>query len=442
MADLLVPLWQIEPEEYRAVCAYLRLTPHPGLYDRLLRYLADASARSPGPAGFARYLAVSPLTRFRIGRLDAMTKLFLPGHPMRYILNGVVALHECDARGYRELAIAPLGRAAWPSLFGLAVRFVGNLALGLPWLAWQWAGYALSAPFRATTHGLDGARVLITGVNRGLGRDLLLHCLECGAEVVGVVRNGETRDKLQAELPARARVTLLAADLSTPGTLVSALRGARIAPESLTMAVVSAGIKRDGKSVLSLPELRETFEVNFFAAAELIDWLCASADAPTRIDAAPVDGATDRRDSSAPPRAEKGSARAGLSSTTRVILISSMGRWHGMHFSGGYNASKAALSIWGESLDLELRTPGTMRYTVTIVEPGMFASGMTRQTPLTRALFASRPRVAERIIAGALAGRSTIRPPLWFALLTWAMCLTGRGFRARLLTRAKPPASR
>ena len=119
-----------------------------------------------------------------------------------------------------------------------------------------------------------------------------------------------------------------------------------------------------------------------------------------------------------------------------------MGRWHGMHFSAGYNASKSALSIWGESLDMELRQRKNRRFTVTIVEPGIFASGMTQQTPLTRALFASRQKVAARILSGALAGRRTIRAPRWFALLTWMVCLLGRDFRYRIFARAKPRADR
>jgi short-subunit dehydrogenase len=108
-----------------------------------------------------------------------------------------------------------------------------------------------------------------------------------------------------------------------------------------------------------------------------------------------------------------------------------------MHSSAGYNASKAALSIWGESLEMELRKQGTSRITITIVEPGLFASRMTRPTPLTRLLLSSRRQVASRIVSGALAGRKVIRPPLAFALLTWAACLLGRDFRYRLLTRAK-----
>jgi hypothetical protein len=44
----------------------------------------------------------------------------------------VIALHERDPRGYRELAVAPLG---WRALLAVLVRSLGfavNLAIGLP----------------------------------------------------------------------------------------------------------------------------------------------------------------------------------------------------------------------------------------------------------------------------------------------------------------------
>src|SRR6266478_2896153 len=57
MSELLFPLWQIDAQEYQAVCAYLRLTPDARLYDHLSRYLAEAPFRFPHPVGFSRYLA-------------------------------------------------------------------------------------------------------------------------------------------------------------------------------------------------------------------------------------------------------------------------------------------------------------------------------------------------------------------------------------------------
>ena len=122
-----------------------------------------------------------------------------------------------------------------------------------------------------------GKRVLITGVSRGLGRDLMLRCLEGGAEVIGVVRNNASRDQLRTQIPAQARATLVVADLATPGAIVAALNGAQIDAASIEMVILSAAIKHDGKSVLSLHELRETFQVNIFAAAELTEWLCAAS---------------------------------------------------------------------------------------------------------------------------------------------------------------------
>ena len=297
MVELLFPLWQIDPQEYRAVCAYLRLTPVTPLYERLSLYLAEAPFRFPCPRAFSRYLAQPRLTRFRIGRLDPMTKLFLPGHPLRHVLNSVIALHECDPRGYRELAIAPLGSRSGLIVSGQVLGFAANLAISLPWLAWQWVGYAAGAPFRAADE-LTGKRALITGVSRGLGRDLMLRCLEGGAEVIGIVRNQDSRNQLLAQLPARARATLLVADLSAPGALRTALHEARIPADSVSVAILSAAIKHDGKSVMSERELRETFQVNLFAAVELADWLCGhgngldAAQAPmAKPDASPDSGA-------------------------------------------------------------------------------------------------------------------------------------------------------
>jgi short-subunit dehydrogenase len=310
------------------------------------------------------------------------------------------------------MSVAPAGWAVPLSLLGWMSGFAWRLAISVPWLGLRLLGYASGAPFRRKGE-LTAKRILVTGVNRGLGMDLMLYCLEQGGDVVGTVRNAQAREELKARLPAQAPITLLIADLSRPGALVEALEKAQIPAESLAIAILNAGVKYDGESVLSLTSLRDTFQVNFFSAAELATWLCAPATPEARA-ANPI----------------------------ALVLVSSMGRWHGMHFVCGYNASKAALSIWGESLEMEQRQSGDRRFTVTIVEPGIFESGMSRRTALTRFLFASRRDVAQRIVSAALAGERAIRPPVWFALLTWAVCLAGRDFRYRLFTRAKPTVDR
>ncbi len=439
MSRLPFPLWQIDEQVYGEVCAYIGVTPRRHLYERLTDYLASAPFRFARPAGFSRHLARLRLTRFTIARLDLVTKLFFPDHPLRHALNGVIALHECDDSGFREMASSPTGWRAVVAMLGWLASFCLGAALTLPWLAWQFVTYVAGVPFRPAVR-VAGKRVLVTGVSRGLGLDLMLDCLEGGAEVIGTVRNRQSLADVQALLPKEAPAKLLIAELSQPGGLVQALREAGMPAESLHLAILCAGVKHDGEPVWSLGALRETFQVNFFAAAEFAAWFCTPASPPINAG---------NGDSSAalnlpPPQfaAGSGTRAEGPPRSRALVLISSMGRWHGMHFAGGYNASKAALSIWGESLDMELRCCQTSSLTVTIVEPGIFDSGMTRRTPLTRFLFASRRDVASRILSGALAGRRTIRPPFWFALLTWGVCLAGRDLRFRLFARAKPVRDR
>jgi len=407
VSEVMFPLWQADEAEYAAACAHLGLTPNPALYARVSAHLAQAPFRATRPAGFALHLARLRRTRFRIARLDQATRLFFPAHPARHLLNAVIAVHECDGRGFRELSRSPTGAAVWPGLAAEAVRFGLGLLLTLPWLARHAVGYAFGAPWRRGADP-DSRRVLVTGGSRGLGRDLVLHCLERRAAVVATVRTAASRDELVESVPAEAPLTVVVADLDRPGALAAGLATAGVDPRSIDVAISCAGIKRVGASALSLDDVRKTFEVNLFAAAELGAWFCGAD--------------TDLAGRDKPPS---------------LVLVSSMGRWHGMHGSGGYNASKAALSIWGESVEMDLQRAGR-RATVTIVEPGLFASDMTRPTGPARWLLASRREVARAIVEGALAGRRSIRPPVWFALLTWSVLLSGRRLRARLFGRVKP----
>jgi len=400
------PLWQVDGDEYAAACAHLGLTPDPALYGRVAAHLAPMPFRAPQLAGFALHLARLRRSRFRIARLDQATRLFFPAHPARHLLNAVIAVHECDGRGFRELSHSPAGAAVWPALAAEVARFGLGMLLTLPWLAWHGAGHALIAAWRRDRDP-GGQRVLVTGGSRGLGRDVVLHCLERGAAVVATVRTAASRDELVESLPAEAPLAVVVADLERPGALAAGLDAAGVDPRSVDVAIACAGVKRAGASALSMEDLRRTFEVNLFAAAELGAWFCG-------------------RKAQSPGEAKPAS----------LVLVSSMGRWHGMHESGGYNASKAALSIWGESVEMDLQRAGR-RVTVTVVEPGLFASGMTRPAGSARWLQASRREVARAIVEGALAGRRSIRPPAWFALLTWGVLLGGRRLRARLFARVK-----
>ncbi len=398
MENPLFPIWQPDLKEYQAVCAYLDISPKADIYRKLSDYLLKAPFRFIRPKGLALYLAGPRLTRFRIARLDLVSKLFFPDHPIRHILNGVIALHECDGEGYAQLSAAPAGWSVPVSLLGWGIGFASSLVVTTGWLGWQFVTYLATAPLRPQLD-LTGKRILITGVNRGLGLDLLLQSLQQGAQVTGTVRTPALLDALRAQLPKEAPLQLLVADLSRSGALVEALQQGGINPDEVDIAVSCAGVKYSGVSVTAMSRLRDTFEVNYFSSVDLAGWLY------------------------------------GPDHEATLVLISSIGRWHGMHSSCGYNASKAALSIWGESLEMELHLAGKRHCRVMVVEPGIFASGMMEQKGVSSFLFASRRELASRILAGARRGKKVLRYPFWFALLTWGVCIGGRGLRSRLFAR-------
>jgi NAD(P)-dependent dehydrogenase (short-subunit alcohol dehydrogenase family) len=428
MTALPFPLWQVDRQEYAALASYLGIEADGSLYDRLTAYLADAPFRFERPKGFALFLGRLRLTRFRIARLDLTTKLFLPGHPVRHVLNAFIALHECSGPSYRQMATPPTGRTVPLVIAGWMVGFGFSVALTAPWLCWQFLIYVLGMPLRPQ-EDLAGKRILITGVNRGLGMDLMLHCLEQGAEVIGTVRTAEALAEVQARLPTPAPLRLLLTDLSSPGDLTRSLDQAQVQPGSIDIAILSAAVKHAGQSVLRSTELRDTFQVNLFSAAEFAAWFMQ----PAIQSSIPPEHAIGGNVTPPSTRTDVHHPRSDRPRT--LVAISSMGRWHGMHFSGGYNASKAGLSIWAESLEMEAQMSGAAQLRVLIVEPGLFDSGMTARKLVAKLLFAPRRTVARRVVSGALTGRRSIRPPFWFAMLTWGLCLGGRRLRQRVFAR-------
>lgn len=395
-------LWQVDRHEYEAVCAHLGLQPQPGVFERLDRHLATLAVTQAPPGRLARALALPPLTRARLARLDIATRLFFPRHPVRHVINAVVALHECTPAGYRQLSRPVHGAALAARLAGGLAGAALRLALALPWLGLACARAALW-PRPGTHADVAGRRVLITGVARGLGHDLMLECLERGAQVVGTVRTQAARQALLAALPAQAAVQVVVADLAQPDALAAALAAQGVSPDSVDTAVLCAATKHRGHSVLDLPRLRETLQVNVLACAEAAAWLL-SGPAP------------------------------GLRS---LVVVSSLGRWHGMPRTAGYNASKAALAVWAESLEMELaRQRAAPR--LTVVEPGLFASGMSGTGRLHALLATPRRSLARQVLDAAARGRASLCSPWWFAAATALARLAGRGARARVFSRVGP----
>ncbi|MGZ0199110.1 SDR family oxidoreductase [Streptomyces sp. RM1] len=179
-----------------------------------------------------------------------------------------------------------------------------------------------------------GSRVwLVTGASGGLGRAVVGEVLSAGERVIAVTRGDGPLRPLTAAFPGRLRT--VSVDITDAGALRAALDDAITGFGRLDVVVNNAGYALAGPfEELDDTELRAQFEVNFFAAANVL-------------------------------RAALPYLRAAKAG--RVLQISSLAGQIGAPGMSAYTASKHALEGLSVSLAAEL-TPLGIR--MTIVEPG------------------------------------------------------------------------
>ena len=117
-----------------------------------------------------------------------------------------------------------------------------------------------------------------------------------------------------------------------------------------------------------------------------------------------------------------------------LVPISSMGRFHGFPFTSGYNASKAALSIWLESINIENRIIGS-NYKITVIEPGLISTDMIKKTLVNRLLSLSVEASVTKILKSVKRRKDIVRFPMIFRYYLLALILVGAKMRFYLLSK-------
>lgn len=95
--------WAVATDEYATMCRYLDLQPSEALRQHLNHYLTQMSLSSAPHRGFQAFVMTRRLGPIGLRAIDLWTRLRVPTHPWRYRLNGVIAIHECDATEYARL---------------------------------------------------------------------------------------------------------------------------------------------------------------------------------------------------------------------------------------------------------------------------------------------------------------------------------------------------
>jgi short-subunit dehydrogenase len=119
---------------------------------------------------------------------------------------------------------------------------------------------------------IAGSRALVTGASGGIGRAIARELARQSSSLVLVARREEALARLAAEIRAMGfGAEVVVGDITDPAVRQAAFERSREAFGGLDILVNNAGRGAMGRFAEAPPErLRQIFELNFFAAAELI----------------------------------------------------------------------------------------------------------------------------------------------------------------------------
>ncbi len=237
---------------------------------------------------------------------------------------------------------------------------------------------------------IAGARALVTGASGGLGRAIAIELAGQGASLVLMARRDEELRRVADEIShSGGRAAVVIGDVTDPQIRRAALDTAKSQFGGLDLLVNNAGVGAIGRFDAADPaRLRQVFEINFFAAAEL-----------TR-EAIPM-------------------LRAGR--TPMIVNIGSVLGHRATPQNSEYCASKFALRGWTESLRIELATSGI---DVLLVSLGPTQSdfwdhlvGQNQSPPWSTRHAMPADRAAGKIVRAICLGRRELIPSFsarWF----------------------------
>ena len=114
----------------------------------------------------------------------------------------------------------------------------------------------------------------------------------------------------------------------------------------------------------------------------------------------------------------------------QIAVVSSLASFIGLPYSASYNASKAAVRVWGESIRYVLKKDGIG---VSVICPGFVVSRMTAKAPFPMPFLMTAARASAIIRHGLARNRARIAFPIGTKAAVWlGQVLPGR-WTARLL---------
>ncbi len=245
----------------------------------------------------------------------------------------------------------------------------------------------------------DFSSIVITGASSGIGEALALDYARPGAALALTGRDAGRLETVAAACRARgATVVADTVDVVDRDRLAAWLTAFDDAhPVDLVIANAGISIDKDNSSLDDFSVIRRTLDVNLGGMLNTVEPLIARLIARKR---------------------------------GQIAVVASLAGFIGLPYSASYNASKAAVRVWGESVRYVLKKHGVG---VSVVCPGFVVSRMTANAPFPMPFLMTAQRASAIIRRGLARNHARIAFPVGTKAAVWFGQLLPGGWTARLL---------
>jgi short-subunit dehydrogenase len=241
--------------------------------------------------------------------------------------------------------------------------------------------------------------IVITGASSGIGEALARDYAAPGVALALCGRNAEPL-RIVAEV-CRAKGAIVdtgeldVADRAATAAWLTSFDDAH--PVDLVIANAGVSIDKDNSSLDDFAIVRKTFAINVDGVFNTVEPLIGRLMARQR---------------------------------GQIAVVSSLAGFIGLPYSASYNASKAAVRVWGESIRYVLRKSGIG---VSVICPGFVVSRITADAPFPMPFLMSAERASAIIRRGLARDKARIAFPVGTKALVWFGGVLPGSWAARLM---------
>ncbi len=241
--------------------------------------------------------------------------------------------------------------------------------------------------------------IVLTGASSGIGEALALDYAGPGVALALTGRDAERLGTVAAACRAKGAIVLAETiDVTDRERLLPWLTAFDEAhPVDLVLANAGISIDKDNSSLDDFSIIRKTLDVNINGVLNTVEPLLPRMMARKR---------------------------------GQIGIVSSLAGFIGLPYSASYNASKAAVRVWGESIRYVLKKDGIG---VSVICPGFVVSRITADAPFPMPFMMTASRASSIIRRGLAANKPRIAFPIGTKAGVWLGSILPGSWTARLL---------